>query len=185
MQTYYAAHYNTILGLLAALQADGNDASLWPIPSIPALASLLNFELHKISSSFYVRAVYQNGPDEEYGAIDLPCNSSSATAAVGSGACDLTAFVSRYMPQAFKTSGEWCDACANTEVLACSVKRLSKLDDELGTNKLEDRGLIGMITAVVLLPLLLLGALAVACVRIRGRQSCAESDDKSSPIKSV
>lgn len=76
-----SSHYNTQLGLLAALDIESSPGAE-DIPwrtQIPSLASVLAFELHKLGgtglpASYYVRAVYQDGPGEAYKTLPLTCS---------------------------------------------------------------------------------------------------------------
>lgn len=79
-----SAHYNTQLGLLAALDIEftpGAEDIAWRT-RIPNLAAVLAFELHKVGGvggvglppSYYVRAVFQDGPGEGYRTLPLACS---------------------------------------------------------------------------------------------------------------
>ncbi|KAG2425428.1 hypothetical protein HYH02_015034 [Chlamydomonas schloesseri] len=114
-QLYYklvslSGHYNTQLGLLAALGLDAQAgaaaaAFVWYRPSLPRLAAVLAFELHAVpataaapgngssssssssSSSnatvmYVVRAVAQDGPSASFITVPLPCASAAAAAAL-------------------------------------------------------------------------------------------------------
>ncbi|KAF8071018.1 Acp2 [Scenedesmus sp. PABB004] len=129
-----SAHYNTQLGLLAALQQGGAAPLGAPYPweaRIPALAAVLAFELHALprGAGFAVRAVAQDGPARDYVALALPCAEAggAAEAALGAGACSLDAFARLAGPQAFSAAGDWCAACDNDDVLACRLSRAERL----------------------------------------------------------
>jgi hypothetical protein len=89
-----SAHYNTQLGLLSALNMDSLPAARaaavpW-LTRIPALASVLAFELHRVSgggsnasAAHAVRAVVQDGPAANYTALPLPCESDAGAALAG------------------------------------------------------------------------------------------------------
>ncbi|GFR50752.1 hypothetical protein Agub_g13018 [Astrephomene gubernaculifera] len=128
-----SGHYNTQLGVLAALQLDtwAPAASFTWFGSIPKLAAVMAFELHAVrpsssssssstSPAFYVRLVAQDGPSAAYTTIPLPCASDAATAAVGAGACGLQEFLSYVSVRALNTT-QWCTACGNTDVTACQL----------------------------------------------------------------
>lgn len=76
-----STHYNTQLGLLAALDIEnspGAEDIAWRT-RIPNLASVLAFELHRIGAlglppSYYVRAVFQDGPAGDYQTLPLACS---------------------------------------------------------------------------------------------------------------
>lgn len=94
--TYYkllsvSSHYNTQLGLLAALGIDAYAPAQgfqW-LTSIPRLAAVMVFELHAAASGLHVRLAAQDGPSANYTTVPLPCASGAAAAAVGQGACTL------------------------------------------------------------------------------------------------
>ncbi|KAG2435149.1 hypothetical protein HXX76_007234 [Chlamydomonas incerta] len=113
-QLYYklvslSGHYNTQLGLLAALGLDAAAgpaaaAFVWYRPSLPRLAAVLAFELHAVAATadgssnsssssgsssgsstttmYVVRAVAQDGPSAAYVTVPLPCASGAAAAAL-------------------------------------------------------------------------------------------------------
>lgn len=114
-----SGHYNLQLGLLAALGVDtlkGNDIT-WS-KKIPSAGAVIAVELHKAADGgYWVKAVYQDGPDQPYGSVPLPC----ATDGGVEGACKLEDFSALASPKAFKTAKEWCTACGNTEMLVCGA----------------------------------------------------------------
>lgn len=71
-----SAHYNTQLGLLAALDIESVAEDIAWRTRIPSLASVLAFELHKagVPPSYYVRAVFQDGAGEAYKTMPLACS---------------------------------------------------------------------------------------------------------------
>lgn len=142
-----SSHYNTQLGLLSALQASvpANQRTqyLW-MSKIPALASVLVFELHKGSNGqMAVRVVYQNGPKAQFMVLPLPCAETGDVAEViagpaevvaGPGSCTLEAFRQLAEPQAFYSVGEWCEACNNNKVMACTVQNMERQLKEVGVD---------------------------------------------------
>ncbi|TFJ86908.1 hypothetical protein NSK_001996 [Nannochloropsis salina CCMP1776] len=132
--TGVAAHYNTLLGVLASLQADqvANSTLPWVREKIPALAAVLIFELHAVPAQggeeYLVRLMYQDGPGEPYQGISLPCSRDGDA----DHACPLREFFQLGAPQALSAS-EWCAACGNRDVWACQA-------GGRGTGKLRSRG---------------------------------------------
>lgn len=130
--TYYkllafSSHYNTQLGLLAALGMD-----TWPLAAavpwtlkIPKLSALLAFELHSVGEQMFVRGVYQDGPLAEYAVLPLPCGDDAAVQAVGPGACSYSSFLALASPAAITTTAQWCDLCDNNSTSACQLRRQS------------------------------------------------------------
>lgn len=134
--TYYrflaiSGHYNTQLGVLAALGADqaaGSAQVPWFTSKIPSPAAVLIFELHRFPAApqgqgpdaLAVRLVLQDGPAGAYQVVPLPCSSSSAVAGE-EGFCQLDRFLAMAGAQALSPQ-EWCRACENTGVLVCKVK---------------------------------------------------------------
>ncbi|PNW86505.1 hypothetical protein CHLRE_02g089311v5 [Chlamydomonas reinhardtii] len=134
-QLYYklvslSGHYNTQLGLLAALGLEAGAgpaaaAFVWYRPSLPKLAAVLAFELHYApatagsggssnssdSRMYVVRAVAQDGPSASYVTVPLPCASAAAAAA-------LAAAVNAATPAANATAAA---ANAAAAVGACTL----------------------------------------------------------------
>lgn len=120
-----SAHYNTQLGVLAALgadQAQGSDQVPWFSRKMPSPAAVLVFELHRFEQDgLMVRLVMQDGPGERYQVVPLPCSvADDAKAGESSGFCRLKDFLALAGPQAMSPR-EWCRACDNREVLVCRV----------------------------------------------------------------
>lgn len=137
-----SSHYNTQLGVLAALQRDEGEQEphvvdhLWR-DRIPALASVLAFELHGSSGGgqlLAVRVVAQNGPAAAWVVVPLPCaqQGDAAEQLAGPGACSLAAFRALAGPRALNSSRAWCDACSNTKVLACRAAAMERQLAEVG-----------------------------------------------------
>ena len=140
-----SAHYNVQLGLLAALRLDKLlsppvAATVPWLTAMPATAAVLAFEVHQLpvgstrrrglrcvkcatSSQFAVRAVYQNGPNQNYTALPLPCTSATAQVLAGTGACWLDDFVELLAPAvtATGTPAAWCRACNIATPLPCAA----------------------------------------------------------------
>ncbi|EFJ51404.1 hypothetical protein VOLCADRAFT_103449 [Volvox carteri f. nagariensis] len=132
-----SGHYNTQLGILAALELDkwpGASNFTW-LTSLPKLAAVLVFELHAADDrppvvtapSYYVRLVYQDGPAAQYDTVPLPCASAAGAAAVGPGVCTLGDFLSYTSARALNSSLAWCSACSNFAPGACASARLAAL----------------------------------------------------------
>jgi hypothetical protein len=126
-----SGHYNTQLGLLAALQANRylSPAQLPWLATIPATSSILVFELHHdvTSHELAVRLVIQNGPKSDYVTVPLPQCAVAGDAAeqlAGPGACRFEAFVKSVGGAALPSASEWCAACANTKMNACVAARV-------------------------------------------------------------
>ena len=137
-----AGHYNTQLGVLAALQADQvtNSTLPWLGKKIPSPAAVLVFELHHLSEKeggkekegeegreegYYVRVVIQDGAKQDYQGVLLPCSGGEGGREGGREGeegfqCSLKEFFELAAPQAL-SAGEWCRACENENVLACKV----------------------------------------------------------------
>ncbi|GIL62620.1 hypothetical protein Vafri_16819 [Volvox africanus] len=137
LQAFYrllslSGHYNTQLGLIAALDLDTwtpAQGFSW-LRSLPKLAAVMVFELHAIDAaavtlpegswpSFFVRLVYQDGPAASYGTVPLPCMSTAAAVALSPGACTLSDFLSYASARALNDSQAWCAACNNSVLNAC------------------------------------------------------------------
>lgn len=107
-----SGHYNTQLGLLAALKADvsaGAGAGVTttistPAPAIPWLngnlpktAAVLSLEMFKdgaapaTAPAFAVRTVAQDGPSASYTVLPLPCASAAGEAIAGTAVHNLHA----------------------------------------------------------------------------------------------
>lgn len=150
LQGYYrlltvSSHYNTQLGLLAALGLNTNSAAadfVW-LNKIPSLAAVLVFEVHRAvttaqqsltdiagssSAGYFVRAVAQDGPKARYVVVPLPCATAgdAAEQLLGAGSCTLDQFRAVAGPQALNDSAAWCAACNNTQVLACQVQKMKR-----------------------------------------------------------
>jgi len=69
--------------------------------------------------------VFQDGPDKPYGIIPLPC-ASEKRGGIVVGGCSLDDFMTMATPKAFKTVKEWCSACDNTQMAACSGRVASQ-----------------------------------------------------------
>lgn len=142
LPTYYklvhvSAHYNLILGVMAALGLDTNlpsENATW-LHQIPNYASLMVFELFKLPgstalqsaplpSSYAIRLVGQDGPDSAWFTLPLPCAiaGDAADIALGSGACTLDRFVQFVQPLTLPSADAWCAACGNTAVMACQLR---------------------------------------------------------------
>lgn len=137
-----AGHYNTQLGVLAALQADQvvNSTLPWLGKKIPSPAAVLVFELHHLPGApakeggkekaegeegreegYYVRVVIQDGAGQGYQEVPLPCSGlEGGREGEGGFQCSLKEFFKLAAPQAL-SAGEWCRACENENVLACKV----------------------------------------------------------------
>ncbi|KXZ41623.1 hypothetical protein GPECTOR_356g120 [Gonium pectorale] len=144
-QYYYkllslSGHYNTQLGVLAALELDAYPpaANFTWFRNIPKLAAVMAFELHAAAApaaaggaagsgatEFFVRLVAQDGPTAPYVTLPLPCEGAAAAAAVGAGACRLEDFVAYAAPRALSSAAEWCAACGNMGVSACRMAQLT------------------------------------------------------------
>jgi hypothetical protein len=138
-----AAHYNSQLGLAAALKLDrhapAQRAVQWfdaAAGAIPALASVMAWELHagfdaaaSSSAAFAVRLVVQDGSAAPYVTVPLPCARAgdSAEQLAGAGACAWEAFVELAAPAALREVGDWCAACANQETRACQLRQAQLL----------------------------------------------------------
>lgn len=136
-QAYYRllaafGHYNTQLGLLAAMSLDtaaGSSKHPWFSNKIPSPAAVLAFELHCTRSKAadappqcVVRVVIQDGSKEEYQVLPLPC--TGGTAAGVPGACPLEEFVQKYSSAALTSAADWCSACDNKATNACKAANL-------------------------------------------------------------
>jgi hypothetical protein len=127
-----SSHYNTQLGVVSALQAGAQPDARTQYPlltKIPALASVLIFELHSSSNGqLFVRVVYQDGPRAPYKVLPLPCAKAgdAAEGFTGPGSCTLQSFRALAEPQAFYSSSEWCEACSNSKVMACVVRSMER-----------------------------------------------------------
>lgn len=140
-QTYYkflsiSSHYNTQLGLLAALGVDKvvDSPFVW-LHKIPSPAAILVFELHRTENAeYWVRAVAQDGPDQEYQVVPLPCSKEGEPMATMmiSGACLMDEFVGMALPRALTSTEDWCDACENTEMMACQIHQMKKKEATVG-----------------------------------------------------
>jgi len=138
-----AGHYNTQLGVLAALQADqvANSTLPWLEEKIPSPAAVLVFELHHLPAEeegkekkegeegrgegYYVRVVIQDGAGQGYQAVPLPCSGVEGGREGGKEGedgfqCSLKEFFKLAVPQALSAE-EWCRVCENEHVLACKV----------------------------------------------------------------
>jgi len=110
-----SGHYNSQLALLAALNVT--------LPSMPATASLLAFELHRSGAQLAVRCVMQDGPEAQYAALPLPCASPAGEAVGGGGACtlaDWTALSARGTAGVNSTAA-WCSACGAIAPMPCAA----------------------------------------------------------------
>lgn len=115
-----SSHYNTQLGLLAALGVDQvpNSDLVW-LKKIPATAAVLALELHKTDdSALWVRVVAQDGPGKPYAAVPLPCSADKGQV---KGACSYDDFVKLAGLQALGSVEAWCSACGNQNMLACKA----------------------------------------------------------------
>lgn len=127
-----SSHYNTQLGVVSALQAGAQPHARTQYPwltKIPALASVLVFELHSSSDGqLFVRVVYQDGPRAPYRVLPLPCAQAgdAAEGFTGPGSCTLQSFKALADPQALYSSSEWCEACSNSKVMACVVRSMER-----------------------------------------------------------
>jgi hypothetical protein len=129
-----SGHYNTQLGVLAALRLDkllpASDAARIPwLRSMPSTAAVLVFELHQSTADanhFAVRAMIQNGAMKNYTSVPLPCSSEEGARIAGAYACSLDAFTALLAPavQEVGTAASWCSACAATAPLPCVVNSL-------------------------------------------------------------
>ncbi len=122
-----AGHYSTLLGVLSALQVDqvkGSETALpWLRAKIPSPAAVLVFEVHyRNDEGYLVRAVWQDGPEDDYHTVPLPCGGGGGGGGGGEedeeGFCRLQDFLALAAPQALNV-GEWCRACENRDMLAC------------------------------------------------------------------
>jgi lysosomal acid phosphatase len=123
-----SAHYNTQLGVLAALELDARltPAQLPWLAALPATSSLLAFELHGGPAVQAVRLVMQDGPAKPYVTIpllDCARAGSAAEALAGPGACELGAFLKLADRAALPTAAAWCAECDNAVVDACAAAR--------------------------------------------------------------
>lgn len=134
-----SAHYNVLMGLLAALRLDAllapaDAAAVTWLTAMPAAAAVLTFELHADAASgvLAVRAVAQDGPATNYTIVPLPCTSAAGAAVAGAGACVMADFVSLATPAlgVAGTPAAWCAACGNIDALPCvAVLARSNLDN--------------------------------------------------------
>lgn len=124
-----SSHYNTQLGLLAALDMDQMpEAAAIPwMKKIPALSAVLALELHRKGSEYLVRMVMQDGIESsEYLPIPLPCTSDRAKSLLGKGTCIWADFLSFSSTRALRTPEDWCSVCSNKQVQVCRVVRLTQ-----------------------------------------------------------
>jgi len=142
LQKYYrllflSSHYNTLLGLLSALQTGQKITTYAWKKKIPPDAANLVFELHTSlpadghpdtnnvideDRSFAVRAVFQDGPQGvvQRAAAALCSAGDAAEQLAGKGSCTWGAFRALAGPLALNSSGAWCDACQNKQVMRVS-----------------------------------------------------------------
>eukprot|EP00798_Chlamydomonas_sp_ICE-L_P020515 gene20515-27306_t len=146
-----SAHYNTVLSLLSALRLDADPTAVatmgshnWlatgyltrdlksEYPKIPSPAAILVVELHQLGgasgsgiggdpSQFAVRLVVQDGGQQNYLTIPLPCTSRDADQIIGgTGGCLFQNFL-EYVSQDLITAepSAWCSLCNNTDVGVC------------------------------------------------------------------
>eukprot|EP00200_Dunaliella_tertiolecta_P005510 CAMPEP_0202343236 /NCGR_PEP_ID=MMETSP1126-20121109/3448_1 /ASSEMBLY_ACC=CAM_ASM_000457 /TAXON_ID=3047 /ORGANISM="Dunaliella tertiolecta, Strain CCMP1320" /LENGTH=501 /DNA_ID=CAMNT_0048934285 /DNA_START=163 /DNA_END=1668 /DNA_ORIENTATION=+ len=134
-----SSHFNTQLGLLAALELDQHPPAKnqlkWLDSSFPSLASVLVFELHTSGATggdLAVRLVAQD-LGEEYVTVPLPCATpgDSAEQLAGEGACTYENFRQMAAPKAIPTASEWCAACKSQDLGLC--KREAALQDVSGS----------------------------------------------------
>ena len=116
----YSAHYPTLLGILAALEAS-------PAPStLPTYGAWLALELHRIEGEHFVRVVYQAGPDATEGptVIYLPGSMGlNAGPAELAGRCPWAAFQALAMRRGYSTPKQWCEDCGS-QVGDCTPRGL-------------------------------------------------------------
>lgn len=184
-----SSHYNTQLGVLSALAAGAPPESRPDHPwrhAIPALASVLAFELHRGADGAYaVRAVFQDGPSAAYQAMPLPCaaRGDAAEALAGRGACSLDAFRALAGPQALNTSADWCEACANSQVSACQLGALQRqlaeagLEPGSGGGRTAPRVSPGMVAVWCVVSVAAAAVLAVGAALLIGRRRRRPSKD--------
>lgn len=193
-----SAHYNTQLGVLAALQA-GADPSrrthyLWQ-QRIPSLAAVLAFELHRSpdGATFVVRAVFQDGPRAQYSVLPLPCAvaGDAADELAGPGSCTLDRFRALAGPQAINSSADFCEACSNTKVMACVVRNMERQLMAVGSSRRSGTspGMVAVwcVVSVALAAMLAGAALLVARKLRQRRQSTAQQllRHASGPVSSL
>ncbi len=161
-----SGHYNTQLGVLAALRLDKFlPASKMPwLSSMPSTAAVLVFELHQSTADanlFAVRAVIQNGAMRNYTAVPLPCSSEAGARVAGAHACALDSFIALLAPavQEVGTAASWCSACAATAPLLCMVTALKSAATGMNTPAMDTPYSDTLVAAIVLLSVCLCGAL--------------------------
>jgi len=193
-----AGHYNTQLGLLAALKIDQlpekeRNNVLW-LQKAPEFAAFMAFELHATpltrqppgvtavsqqSRSFAVRLVAQDGADAQYTTIPLPCanQGDAAEQLAGAGACTLQAFYDLAEPVSFSTTEEWCEACGNEVYPACKVHALQKASTENCGVQGGGNASGWQLALAATLPALAVGAIAVAAFLVYRRRESQKIND--------
>lgn len=171
-----SSHYNTQLGVLAALQAavppSQRSSHAWQA-AIPSLAAVLAFELHRdgASGGYVVRAVAHDSPQAGYVVLPLPCARAgdAAEALAGPGSCTLEAFRALAGPQAINSSSHWCEACDNTRAQACQLhsmqRQLSAVADGSRGGRYVSPGMVAVWCMVSVAAAGLLAGLAAVGVR--------------------
>lgn len=142
-------HYNTQLGLLAALKADQVEEEEvvvpWLTQKIPSPSAILTFELHTNdtqdtnnakntntnTNTYAIRAVLQDGAGKNYQPVPLPCSVGGKEEGYP---CPLPVFLSLATPQAMN-AGEWCEACDNVDMLACQAAEGQRSKGKGGNKK--------------------------------------------------
>ncbi|KAK3285740.1 hypothetical protein CYMTET_6667, partial [Cymbomonas tetramitiformis] len=127
----YSAHYPTLLCLLSALGVTSAAAS--PVAGIvPAYGASLAFEVHRDEHhKRWVRLVFRNGPTAEPQMVPMPCALSARPEDAASAWCSAGEFAWQTADQVFNNTHDWCRACANTEMTACSCLHLSRPGGEV------------------------------------------------------
>jgi lysosomal acid phosphatase len=164
---HVSGHYNTQLGLLAALGADTTPyaADIAWLRKIPETAALMAFELHstgaKADKKYFVRLVVQDGPKAEYVVVPLPCatEGDEAENAVGTGACTLASFLDTAEPAAINGIHHWCLACKNGADPVCQAAMHAK------------NAATWQLAVAAILPLSILGVIVGVMAVVRRRRA--------------
>jgi hypothetical protein len=172
-----SSHYNTQLGVVSALQAGAQPSARTQYPwltKLPALASVLVFELHSSSDGqLFVRVVYQDGPRAPFRVLPLPCAKAgdAAEGFAGPGSCTLQSFRALAEPQALYSSSEWCEACSNSKVMACVVQSMERQLAAVGSDSVRGSstgGSRGRLSATEIALWCVVGGCVVALVAAGG-----------------
>lgn len=170
----YSAHYPTILGLLASMNAK-NDAHTVKMREIPDFAAAIIWELHLVNGKYYIQMLWYTGGAqgnfETLGVGRQPCKDASK-------ACPFTNMQRMFAEDTYANARVFCDRCKTdpAKSLICFAGETSNKPEKQNNSSATEGGtdrtkwVSGTVGALIGLILGLLIALAYMVIMSRRKR---------------